>query len=314
VVSLDVTDVKIISELYNNGRLSYRELAKRIGLSTTAVMKRVNSIVEAGTIYEFCIMPSHAMIGAERFRAIIHTDGFENEENLAESIGSLPEVHAVMRLVSPRGGSYLIYGNYIGSIRLNEIGRYLRTLTSVEEVELHNVIANWHRFSNWGRGEKMDLKRQHLPVLQSLKRNPRIQVKELSDETGLSLRKARRLLREIEDSGAFYFFPRTNPVVEGPSVQVKIQLADDEIEPPQVHALIKDICHEHLYGTTFSVTEPVTFSLIVGVDVLQMNRMILEIERLPFVAATALMMFVTYRAYPHLNQHKFDEILEGLAD
>ena len=314
MVMLDVIDVKILNEFYRNARISYRELAKRVGLSTTAVMKRVNSLMDAGTIREFVVMPSHAMIGAERFWALIHTDGSEDEENLADSLGSLPEVHAVIRLVSPRGRSYLLYGNYIGSIRLSEIAAYFRRLDGVEEAELHNVIANWMRVSNWGRGEKMELTKQHLLALKSLKQNPRIQVKELSDETGLSLRKARRLLREIEDSGAFYFMVRTDPMVEGPTFRVKMQLADNEITPQQLLSSMQDICGEHTYGLGFSVTEPIAFSLTVGVDVLQMQRMFLAIERLPFVAAATPLMVLTYRAYPHLSQHRLDEILEGLTD
>jgi Lrp/AsnC family leucine-responsive transcriptional regulator len=314
VVELDVTDVRILSEFYKNARISYRELAKRVGLSTTAVMKRVNSLMDAGTIQGFVVMPSHAMIGAERFWTLLHTDGSEDEESLADSLGSLPEVHAVVRLVSPRGRSYLIYGNYIGSIRLSEIAAYLRRLDGVEEVELYNVIANWMRVSNWGRGEKMELTRPHLLVLKSLRQDPRMQVKELSEETGLSLRKARRLLREIEDSGAFYFMARTDPMVEGPTFRVKMRLADNEMTPPQLLSAMEAICGEHSYGFGFSVTEPVAFALIVGVDVLQMQRMFLEVERLPFVAAATPLMVLTYRAYPHLNQHKMDEILEGLAD
>ncbi len=314
VVRLDLLDAKIVSELYRNGRISYRELAKRVELSTTGVMKRVDSLMKAGTLREFVVMPSHAMIGAERFRAIVHTDGYENEEHFVNSIGGLPEVQDVVRLVSARGGSYYVLGNYIGSIRLNEIGRYLRTLTHVEDVELHSVVANWSRVANWGRGEKMELSKHHLLILRALRGNPRIQVKELSDETGLSMRRVRRLLRDIEDSGAFYFFPRTGPIVEGPTFVVRIRLAEDEMSPEQLLDWLRDAYQEHLYSLTISVTEPVLFALIVGVDVPKMSRILREVGRSPLVSTATLMMYLTYTSYPYLNQLKLNEMLKGLDD
>jgi predicted transcriptional regulator len=277
-------------------------------------MKRVNSLMEAGTLREFIVMPSHAMIGAERFRATLYTDGYENEENLFDSIGSLPEVHGACRIVSARGGAYIVWGSYIGPIRLNEIGRYFRTLTSVEEIELHSVVANWSRFSNWGRGQKMELSRHHLLVLRSLRGNARIQVKELSVETGLSLRRVRRLLREIEESGAFYFVARTGPIVEGPAFVLKIRLAEDEMKPQQLHDWLQDTYPEHFFGLAFSVTEPVSFVQFGGCDVPQMIHIFRDIGRLPFVAKTTILMALSFAGFPHLMQLKLDEMLEGLDD
>jgi len=270
--------------------------------------------MEAGTIREFIVMPSHAMIGAERFRATLHTDGYENEENLIDSIGSLPEVHGACRVVSAKGGAYIVWGSYVGPIRLNEIGRYLRTLPSVEEVELHSVVANYSRFSNWGRGQKMELSKNHLLVLRSLRGNPRIQVKELSDETGLSLRRARRLLSEIEESGAFYFVARTDPIVEGPAFIIKIRLAENEMKPQQLLDWLQDTYQGHFIGLAFSVTEPVSFAQFGGCDVPQMSHIFRDIRRLPFVTTTTLLMALTFTSFPHLMQYKLDEMLEGLQD
>ena len=207
-----------------------------------------------------------------------------------------------------------MWGSYIGSVRLDEIGRYLRTLTGVEEVELHTIVANWSRFSNWGRGQKMELSRNHLLVLRSLRGNPRIQVKELSAETGLSLRRARKLLREIEESEAFYFIARTDPIVEGPAFVLKIQLAENEMEPQQLHEWLQDTYPEHFVGLAFSVTEPVSFVQFGGCDVPQMINFYRDIGRLPFVATTTILMALSFTGYPHLMQLKLDEMLEGLDD
>ncbi len=308
VPEVDLTDLRILKKLDRNGRVSYRELAKQVGLSTTAVMKRVNSLIEDGVILKFIVMPSHAMIGAERLRAIVHSDGSEREDHLVDMIGSLPEVHGVTRIASLRGGAYLVWGNYIGSTRLQEFGSHLRRLTGVEEVELHSVI------SNWGRGGEMELKKHHLLVLQSLRRNPRIRVKELSDETGLSLRRARKLLREIEGSGAFYFLVRTNHSLEGASFAVKIRHDENKVTPQRILDWLQDTYGERLYGLGSSTTAPVSFAWFEGSDVKQMTDILRNIGNAPFVVSETLLMFLSSTRFPFLNEHKLDEMLEELTN
>ncbi|KER67917.1 Lrp/AsnC family transcriptional regulator [Burkholderia sp. Ac-20345] len=47
---LDKTDLKILRELAEDGRLSWRELAERIGLSLTPTLRRVHKLEEQGFI------------------------------------------------------------------------------------------------------------------------------------------------------------------------------------------------------------------------------------------------------------------------
>src|SRR5438874_12065688 len=48
--SLDPTDWKILRELQKDGRLSYNELGKRVGLSAPATAERVRKLEDAGII------------------------------------------------------------------------------------------------------------------------------------------------------------------------------------------------------------------------------------------------------------------------
>lgn len=49
-IELDDTDKAIISELQADGRISYAELAPRIGLSAAATRQRVQRILDAGVV------------------------------------------------------------------------------------------------------------------------------------------------------------------------------------------------------------------------------------------------------------------------
>jgi DNA-binding Lrp family transcriptional regulator len=62
-VDLDDTDRQIIKELNANGRISYTELAKKIGLSRVAVQARVNALQESGVIERFTAVINPERIG-----------------------------------------------------------------------------------------------------------------------------------------------------------------------------------------------------------------------------------------------------------
>ncbi|WP_168123528.1 Lrp/AsnC family transcriptional regulator [Paenibacillus sp. HB172176] len=65
VVDIDENDRKIISELNANGRISYTDLAKEIGLSRVAVQARVNALMESGVIERFAAVINPERIGIQ---------------------------------------------------------------------------------------------------------------------------------------------------------------------------------------------------------------------------------------------------------
>ncbi|MFQ6060328.1 MAG: Lrp/AsnC family transcriptional regulator, partial [Thermoplasmata archaeon] len=49
-MEIDDTDARILQMLQSNGRLSYREIAKRVKVSTPTVSARVRTLEEQGVI------------------------------------------------------------------------------------------------------------------------------------------------------------------------------------------------------------------------------------------------------------------------
>jgi DNA-binding Lrp family transcriptional regulator len=60
---IDDIDRKIISALHANGRISYTDLAKDIGLSRVAVQARINTLMEEGVIERFTAVINPEKIG-----------------------------------------------------------------------------------------------------------------------------------------------------------------------------------------------------------------------------------------------------------
>lgn len=62
-MKLDQLDRKILSALVADGRISWRELSERIGLSTTPTLKRVRALEQAGYIAGYSARIDEAVVG-----------------------------------------------------------------------------------------------------------------------------------------------------------------------------------------------------------------------------------------------------------
>lgn len=101
VIEIDDIDRQIIRELNANGRISYTDLAKEIGLSRVAVQARVQSLMEAGVIERFT-----AVINPERIG--ISVSAFFNVEvepkhlhEAADQLSKEPYVTSLYHMTGP---------------------------------------------------------------------------------------------------------------------------------------------------------------------------------------------------------------------
>ncbi len=60
---LDVIDHRILSALQKDGRLSYVQLARQVGLSESACLRRVRLLEQNGTIDRYVMLINQAAIG-----------------------------------------------------------------------------------------------------------------------------------------------------------------------------------------------------------------------------------------------------------
>ena len=89
---LDSIDRQILDELQNDGRVSYRDLGERIGLSAPAATERVRRLERAGVITGYTATIDPAALGASILAIIrIHSAGPKAPE-IDALAASLPEV------------------------------------------------------------------------------------------------------------------------------------------------------------------------------------------------------------------------------
>lgn len=60
---IDNTDLKIVEELLRNARIRFKDLAKKIGLSDVAILKRVRNLEKTGVLLKYTSIVNPTSIG-----------------------------------------------------------------------------------------------------------------------------------------------------------------------------------------------------------------------------------------------------------
>lgn len=111
---VDEIDQRILSILRENGRASYTEIARRIGLSEAAVRKRISSLIRRGVIRRFSI--EYTLDGEVRALVLVKTAPPMKTPEVAEMIRGLEGVEAVFEVTGEYDIAALVRGMGIGYI------------------------------------------------------------------------------------------------------------------------------------------------------------------------------------------------------
>jgi len=125
---VDALDRKIIAELRLNGRASYAELGRTVGLSASSVHERVGKLEASGVItgYHAVVNPSAVGRGVTALVGIQPTDIAENDD-VAEALGRLPEVESC----------YAVAGDeaFVVKVRVATVDELEQTLGRLRRIE-----------------------------------------------------------------------------------------------------------------------------------------------------------------------------------
>ncbi|UCE11370.1 MAG: winged helix-turn-helix transcriptional regulator [Candidatus Thorarchaeota archaeon] len=299
---MDRIDRAIVWLLDSNCRTTYETMAKKLGLTANAVKKRIDKMIDSGIISQFSVMFSSAMIDADILLALVHTDGSEDVDEIIQQIGSNPLVLQVSAVASGIGELYLIFAQYVGTTELASLGTFLRGIESVKEVNLHNII--------YPRGKKMELKKTHLKVLDSLVTDARMSVRNIARETGMTAKRVRRIIGELEKSGAFLFTLRWNISAGGNSAfHLRVDVDMGQTTAEEVAQWLRDKYPRELWYPFMSAIEPVIFAAFVVDDLYAVQRISSEVRKASFVKATAILLSYSDHKFPWPAEMKLRELL-----
>ncbi|UJW33742.1 Lrp/AsnC family transcriptional regulator [Saccharothrix sp. AJ9571] len=125
---MDALDRRIIAALRLNGRATYAELGRTVGLSASSVHERVGKLEAAGVItgYHAVVDPSTVGLGVTALVGIQPTDTAADDD-VAEALGSLVEVESC----------YAVAGDeaFVVKVRVSTVDQLERTLGRLRRID-----------------------------------------------------------------------------------------------------------------------------------------------------------------------------------
>ncbi|MHA1906188.1 MAG: winged helix-turn-helix transcriptional regulator [Candidatus Thorarchaeota archaeon] len=299
---MDPIDKGILRDLTTNCRITYEELARKHGISANAIRKRVLRLEETEVIAGYNILLSTAMIGSEFVFGLLTTDGSQDEEEFVNKIGSHQGIIAAS---SYTDGIYALIGEYTDTTELMEISTYIRTLDSVIDIEIHTILQR--------KGGKADLNKLHLRVLNCLVEDPRMAIVDIAANTGLTARRVRRVLQEIEETQSV-----------SPSILLELGAANsipfiawftydaNKMGPKEFEVWLRENYDFPLWQVFVSVSEPVVGALFAVDNLTELDTIVREIRRNDFVETVKVGVSTHHQYFPGPRNKKIQEMLSTL--
>jgi DNA-binding Lrp family transcriptional regulator len=259
------------------------------------------NLEESGVISGYSIALSPVMTGTDSLFALLATDGSRDEVEMVDAIGSSKNVLAA---ASYTDGTYALVAEYLGPKELHKLGTFLRTLEGVEKAELHTFIRSW--------GSKMKLTKTHLRVLEPLLDDPRMPIVDIAQKTGLTARRVRRLIRELEEGEALRFVTLLE-LGAATSLPFIVRILWDERTATYstiVDWLLKDYPLQH-WESYVSASVPVIHTLLVADDLTHLTETVRSIRRNKHVTSAKVLIG---RYHKYFSSYRHEKLIQMVRD
>ncbi|MEA5471482.1 Lrp/AsnC family transcriptional regulator [Spirulina sp. 06S082] len=132
-MQLDETDWQILQTLQQEGRLSFSELGRRVGLSSPAATERVRKLEDAGIITGYCAQVNAEVLGLPLKAFIQLTTTPDRYPPAIATMEALPEI---LRSYHVTGDSSFVIEAIASSMShleaiINKLSQYGQTSTSI---------------------------------------------------------------------------------------------------------------------------------------------------------------------------------------
>ena len=146
-VALDDVSKGIIEQLQEDGRRSYAEIGKAVGLSEAAVRQRVQKLTDAG-VMQVVAVTDPMQLGFYR-QAMIGLRVTGDTTRVAEALGSIPAVDYVVLTA----GSFDILAEVVcesDEDLIELLNHRIRAIDGVASTETFVYLKLQKQFYNWG--------------------------------------------------------------------------------------------------------------------------------------------------------------------
>lgn len=183
---LDNKDLKILNLLARNGRLSYRNVARTVGMTTKSVKSRVDKMISEKVIERFIVLINPSILGYKTICNFVVRKDLLNQE-LIERIRLVGDIHYQFGVMGGVEG-------FIMMVREGSEEKMELLLKSLQSAILAMTIqnCNYQKMS-----EKLTVTDYH--IIKQLVYNPRMEISEIGRAISTSPKTVRRRLEKMHE-------------------------------------------------------------------------------------------------------------------
>jgi len=138
-VRLDEVDKAILRELISNARLSFREIARRVGVSTATVANKVRRMEEEGIIKGYTAIVDVEKLGYDVAALIEVVISKGKVTDIEEEVAKMPNVQAVYDVTGQSDA--IIVARFKSRAELSKFVKKLLSMEYVERTITHVVLS-----------------------------------------------------------------------------------------------------------------------------------------------------------------------------
>ena len=300
---MDELDKKILFDLVQNCRVSYQELSRKYGISANAIRRRVLNMEESGEIAGYSLVLSPAMTETNYIFGLMESDGTRGEVEMVADLGASPYIIAA---ASYSCGTYACVGEYHSAEELLVMGGHIRGVRGILSAELHALVSS--------RGTRIDLSPLHKRILRPLMEDPRMSIVDLAGATGLTARRVRRLLADLEESDAVKFRALVE-IGAASSIPFILRITWDErnVGYDEISSWIQSEFVLNHWETYVSSSEPTIFSLLSAENLPEIQSLVDKMRENEFITSVKTLIGGHHDYFRGIRHAKLEELL-GLEE
>ncbi len=215
---LDEIDKKLIYELGKNAKLTYKEIAKKIGSKTPVIAYRLQKLEKEGIIWKYVPIFSLSRLGIYAHKIYIKLHGLDKKEkeSLVKDLVSNPRINWVAETI---GSWDLLIGVYAENFiqfaqvkkdLFREYGKYFQdyAITLIEDALVFNRdyltnsnITYRKEFIFGGEPKKEKITDIQKEIIRKIKNDGRYKLTELADNLKINVRTIISNIKDLEKRG-----------------------------------------------------------------------------------------------------------------
>jgi DNA-binding Lrp family transcriptional regulator len=238
---MDETDIAIVKYLQQNSRMPYRELAANLGLSMTAIHKRLQLLKSNGVIRRFTTVVNPALYDA--LNVLIY--GRVGKRNLEEAIKNIGASDYTADIVAA-GGNDIYVTAYIDDLsELEDYAQFVKSTSKMNEavIGIINPIDE-------APLEPTKLSQTDFKIIRSLRHDSRRSYSDLSKDLRISVKTVKRRIEKLLDNNVIKMTIDFIPESTGDMVAIFNIFLKDNVDIKEAYPLLINKYKNNLISST----------------------------------------------------------------